>query len=306
MPVNTTFELLEYYSGLLIKQYLGKPQATAQIRAFVRGFLMAQTSVQTITFPVAPASGTFTLIYDEEETANIAWNAGVGTVQTRLRALTGLSAITVSGTIATGLTVTFTGVIAPALMLAIGDNSTNVEDPIFGETDQTLPLAVLNGYNLVGDNIAVGVQLDVLGKYTGVTRTGVGIYGQPITLVDSDFIQLIRMAILTNNSGSSLDTIETNLNSFFPGQVIITDYRNMRLNYLLSSTIGSEDLLQMFVTEGLLPKPMGVQVSVAVVPDLTNLFSFRTYSFTIPNGTSFNRYPSYNQTWKWLSYADFI
>lgn len=127
-----------------------------------------------------------------------------------------------------------------------------------------LPLAVQNAYNLTGETgVAVGVQLDVLGKYAGVSRTGFGFSG-PITLSDSDFLILIQLAIITNSSGSSLSTIQALLAQFFPGEVLVFDYQNMQMNYLISSTLGSQDLIQLFVTEGLLPKPMGVQLAAVI------------------------------------------
>lgn len=308
----TTRELLEYYSGLLIRQYITQPKAVATIQAFVRGFLMAQTSVQTVAFATAPASGAFRFNYDGVDTASIAWNDSAGTIQTDLQAITGLGSVTVAGSIASLLlTITFTGVIAPAVTLVVDNNTllNSGSQPVLtvvDETDLTLPLAVMNGYNLIGNDTAVGAQLDVLGKYAGVTRAGVGIYGQPITLVDSDFLNLIRMAIVTNNSGSSLETIIDNLNSFFPNDILVTDYKTMRISYLISSALGSQDLFEMFISQRLLPKPMGVQVSVAIVPSLTNIFAFRTYSFTVPNGKPFNRYTTFNTTWKWLRYSDVI
>ena len=141
----------------------------------------------------------------------------------------------------------------------------------------TLPLTLQNAFNLTGSNIAAGKQLDVLGKYAGVFRSGNGFTG-PITLNDSDFLQLIQLAIVTNNEGSDLSTIQSLLNRFFPNEIFVFDYRNMRMSYLISSTIGSQNLVQLFVTEGLLPRPMGVQLSVTVyAPIINSFFGFITY-----------------------------
>lgn len=136
----------------------------------------------------------------------------------------------------------------------------------------SLPIAVQNAFNLIGSNIAIGAQLDVLGKYTGVSRSGAGFAG-PIILDDADFLQLIRLAIVTNSEGSDLGTIENLLNQFFPnGEILVFDYQNMRMSYLINSSIGSQELVQLFVTEGLLPKPMGVQLAAPIYSNNLKFF----------------------------------
>lgn len=312
----TTLQLVQYYQNLLILQYKGKPKAAASVGVTVAPLLLPQTSVQKISFSAVPAAGFFTLVYQGQWTAFINWNDIASTIQGYLQVLPvtpspGLSEITVSGSIATELEVTFTGVIPPAQSLTVGtlalaDINGNPIEITITETDVTLPIAVQNAFNLMGEDTAVGVQLDVLGKYTGVSRNGTGFQGQPIILDDSDFLQLIKMAIVTNNSDASLQTIQNLLNQFFPGEVFVTDYKTMRLSYLISSTIGSQNLVQMFVTQKLLPKPTGVQINVAVVPDVTILFAFRTYGSALPNGKPFNRYTAFTKTWQWLSYVDIL
>ena len=215
----TTLELLEYYADLLILQYNGKPNASGTIETFANPIIMPQTSTQTIEFSSEPDSGAFTLTYDDVATASIAYNDNAAAIQTKLRAVTGLSSVTVTGSIASGLTVTFTGVTPPALLLVEGtntlqDGSDDVTITIT-ETDLTLPLAVQNGYNLTGDDTAIGDQLDVIGKYAGVSRSGQG-FSTNITLDDADFLQLIRAAIVQNSSGSSLYDIQALIAEFFP------------------------------------------------------------------------------------------
>jgi hypothetical protein len=306
----TTNELINYYANLLILQYVGKPRAYATVQLLAAGAVLPQTSVQKITFPSAPASGAFTLRYDGVNTASIAWNALTATVQTDLRAITGLENVTVLGSIAAqSLTIIFTDVPVPAKELTVSantlvDGSAASIVPVITEIDDTLPVAVQNAFNLNGDDTAVGVQLDTIAKYVGVTRSGNGLDGQPITLDDTDFLTLIRLAALTNSAGSSLETITTLLYQFFQNQILLYDYANMRFSYILASTIGSSDLIQLFLTEGLLPKPMGVQLSVVVVPTIDVLFGFRTYLSAAGVAKPFNRYGNWNFEWRWLSYAD--
>lgn len=154
---------------------------------------------------------------------------------------------------------------------------------------------------------AVGVQLDTLGKYAGVIRTGFGPAG-PITLDDNDFTALIQVAIIRNNAGSSLATIQDLLHTYFENQIFVFDYANMRMSYYINSSLGSLNLAIMFVTQGLLPKPMGVQLaSVIYAPNIDSFFGFRTYTHAAPTTVRpFNDYAAYQMNWPWLTYADAI
>ncbi len=112
------------------------------------------------------------------------------------------------------------------------------------------------------------------------------------------------MAIVQNSAGSSLSDIQALLYEFFPGQILVFDYQNMQMSYLVSTAIGSQDLLQLFVTEGILPRPMAVQVALIIyAPVITTFFGFRTYAAEAFNSTPFNSYADYQTDWPWLSYA---
>lgn len=305
-----TREIVNYYAGLLIIQYIGKSKAYATIQAQAAPVIMPQTTVDTIAFGAAPTSGVFTLSYGGETTANINYNDAAATIQTKLRALTGLSAITVTGSISgLLLTVTFTGVLSPAAELEVASSTLlATSDPVavtITETDETLPLAVQNGFNLISGTVtAVGDQLDVLGKYVGVSRNSVAVDGTPISLDDTDFLSLIRMAIARNSSGSSLSTIQAFLDQFFPDQILVFDYQNMHMSYFISSTVGSQELADAFVAQGLLPKPMGVRLTIVIAPVINAFFGFRTYTHAAdPNTSPFNDYSDYQTDWPWLTYA---
>lgn len=305
----TTFQLLQYYASLLILQYLGKPKAYATVQVLAAPALIAQTSTQTVSLSLVPSSGTFVLSYKGVSSAAINWNDSVGTIQTKLQAITGLASATVSGSLAAKLlTVTFTDVAPPAQSLAVVSSSLVSSGTAIvltiNETDITLPLAVQGGFNLIaGTGTAVGNQLDVLGKYAGVTRSGNGFTG-PITLNDADFLNLIYVAIARNSAGSSLATIQALIAQYFPGEMLVFDYQNMQMSYLISSAVGSINLVQLFVTEGLLPRPMAVSLSVIYAPIINTFFGFRTYALPAVNSTPFNTYSSYQTNRPWLSYAN--
>lgn len=306
-----TRELIDYYANLLILQYVGKARAYATIQTLVNPVVMPQVSTQEITFVLAPTSGTFVLSYDGVSSAAINWNDSAGTIQTKLQAIAGLESVTVSGAISDlSLIITFVDVPPPALILVLESNTLlNSGDSVgvtITETDETLPIAVQNSFNVTGTDYARGVQLDVIGKYAGVTRTGSG-FTAPITLDDADFISLIQVAIIKNSAGSSLATIQELLHQFFPDQILVFDYQNMQMSYLVSTSVGSPELIQLFITEGLLPEPMGVGISLIIYAPVINMFfGFRTYSAPAFNSTPFNDYADYQTDWPWLSYANAI
>lgn len=162
-----------------------------------------------------------------------------------------------------------------------------------------LPVAVQDAFSI---DEAEGVQLDVLGKYVGASRYTYT-PTNPITLDDDDFRTLIRMIIIKNNNGSSLQTIQNLLAMAFPGQVYVSDNQSMGLNYLILDSLGTPDLLDAIIYGDYLPRPMGVQSSATIVGSITkNFFGFRTYSAPGTNVSPFNFYANYQLNYPWLSY----
>lgn len=164
-----------------------------------------------------------------------------------------------------------------------------------------LPLDVQNGFNL---DSAVGAQLDVLGKYIGISRQGYDFSG-PVTLDDDSYRQVLKIKIIQNNLGSSLADIQDFMNTFFEGQIFVFDYLGMRIGYYLDTTVGSLQLAEFFIMQGLLPKPMGVQLSATIYgPDLDTFYGFRTYEHEAVNASPMNTYEDYNMNYPWLRYED--
>lgn len=166
-----------------------------------------------------------------------------------------------------------------------------------------LPNAVQNAFNL---DTAIGVQLDVIGKYIGVVRNGNGLRGQPITLDDSDFRALIRIGIIKNMSGSSLATIQALIHQYFPNEFFVYDPQDMQMSYLISASVGTTDLVEMFITQNLLPKPMGVQLASLIYLQTLEIFGMQDYNLSVANIFPFNDYDDYQTTWHWLNYDDTI
>ncbi len=80
------------------------------IVVLMNGAVSPVTAVQTITPSSVPTTGTYKLHFGAASTSALAANATAADIQTALRLLSGLSTITVAGTLATHVTVTMTGV----------------------------------------------------------------------------------------------------------------------------------------------------------------------------------------------------
>lgn len=164
-----------------------------------------------------------------------------------------------------------------------------------------LPLAVQDAFAVP---TAIGVQLDVLGKYAGVSRNQYDFSG-PVTLDDDDYRKLIQIQIIQNSSGSSLATIQQLLQTFFPDVIQVYDYQDMTMDYFFLSTIGSQQLAEVFIEGGFLPRPMAVRLRGTIVhPTIDNFFGFRTYYGPGENVNPFNSYADYQMDWPWLSYQN--
>ena len=166
-----------------------------------------------------------------------------------------------------------------------------------------MPNAVLNAFSL---GSAVGVQLDILGKYIGATRYGYNFSG-PMTLNDLQFTTFLQICIIQNSAGSDLNTLQNLLNTFFPGTIILFDHANMRIDYFFESSLGSQQLAEFFIMSNRLPKPMGVAIGVVIyAPVIKNFFSFCTGDYPAPANTGFNNGSAYLTNRPWLSYSDII
>lgn len=88
------------------------------------------TAVQRLSFSAAPASGSYKLTYGANTTGSIAFDATAADIQTALRLLAGLSSVTVTGTAATHVDVTFTGVSGAASLLVVSNDSLQTGTPV--------------------------------------------------------------------------------------------------------------------------------------------------------------------------------
>jgi hypothetical protein len=165
-----------------------------------------------------------------------------------------------------------------------------------------LPIDAVNAYNI---ETAIGKQLDILGKYIGQSRNGYDFSG-PVTLSDTDYRQILKLKIIQNNYGSSLSEIQNFLKTYFLDQIFVFDFSNMRIGYYVDTSI-TTTVLEFFIMSGLLPRPMGVEISsVIYFANLDIFFGFRTYYYSGYKNSPLNTYASYQTNRPWLKYADAV
>ncbi len=116
-------------------------------------------AVQTVTITGVPTGGTFTLTYAGATTGDLAYNISAADMQTALRALAGLSAVTVTlGSWA--YVITFTGVVGLAVPLVAASS-------LAGGTLPAISVAQTRIGSAVTGNVELAVQADYNGRPSG-------------------------------------------------------------------------------------------------------------------------------------------
>jgi hypothetical protein len=155
--------------------------------------------------------------------------------------------------------------------------------------------SVASAFNL---RTAVGAQLDIIGKYVGITRyqqasvssqpwwgyiryagggnpigyrryaggantTGLWLRysysSQPNTAIsDASYAALILLKIMVNQSHAQMNDVQQYIYNWFPGLITVQDNLNSSLTYAVSNSIP----LTTTVLQSVLPRPMGMSISV--------------------------------------------
>ena len=118
-------------SNLSITNVINISAATAQqgINAFNTSNMAIftddapQDAVLSIGFSGTAASGNFTLAFGGNATSSIAWNATLATITADIIAVTGMTNISVTGSIASGITITQPGVLGSILACTVTANT---------------------------------------------------------------------------------------------------------------------------------------------------------------------------------------
>ena len=150
-----------------------------------------------------------------------------------------------------------------------------------------ISLDVLNAFDL---ETAVGQQLDILGKYIGLSRqVNIFLPNQTTRLNDDDYRTLLKLKLITNNGRASTGDIKKSLYELFPDTIRVYDNRDMSYTYFVSDTL--QDLMTVIVSERLLPLPMSVDYRLIFVSkDVTKFFGFSNYTGINNNPNGFTRY----------------
>lgn len=159
-----------------------------------------------------------------------------------------------------------------------------------------LPKSVQDSYSLENGE---GVQLDTMAKYAGISRE------KYITnrIPDADFLNILKLAFLKNNSDSNLFNIKNQLKNYLNGAAItIRDHQDMTVRFYVDSTLISSTLLQLIIDEELLFRPMGVGRSIYYLKYINKIFSFRTYEKKISLTFGFNSIYNNDSMTSFLSY----
>lgn len=166
-----------------------------------------------------------------------------------------------------------------------------------------IPLEIQDAFNI---DTAVGVQLDLLGLYAGVSRVVPTMSGTQV-LSDSDFRFFIKLLIVKNTSSSTLYEIQALIKDYLSSALIVFDFKNMTMNYYFDAAFGSVVLAEAMVSLKLLPKPMAVSIGALIyINNIDQVFGYRNYDFDLVGITGFQSYGDYNLDQPWLSYTNAI
>jgi hypothetical protein len=135
---------------------------------------------------------------------------------------------------------------------AVADIQAEVTPIIMPMSDgNILPLAVQNAFDM---DTAVGVQLDTLGTYIGVTRQGSTFSGST-TLGDEDYKKLLHIVAQRNVLRADLSSIQDFFYNNFRGLFQVTDNLNMNMTYTYLGKTGENIVAEFFIEGGFLPVP---------------------------------------------------
>jgi hypothetical protein len=152
---------------------------------------------------------------------------------------------------------------------------------------------------------ATGKQLDILGKYIGLSRVGRTFSGD-VSLNDDSYRLALKIKIIQNNFGSSLFEIQNLLFQYFEGAIRAYDLEDMVLSYYFNSSVGPQSLAEFFILQNLLPKPMAVGLASVVYYDGGEFYGFDSYAGINTEASTYNTYADPFVEEKWLTYEDLI
>lgn len=144
------------------------------------------------------------------------------------------------------------------------------DEPVFdSDYGQIMPLAIPQAFVLAN---AVGQQLQFLGKLVGALNFGLNISGQFITLTDAQYSLLIFAVAARNQLRATNGNIDVFLNQYFSGILICVDQLGMAMSFTYLPPLGSVPWAELFITQGHLPRDLGVQANINYTYPVTGPF----------------------------------
>ena len=147
-------------------------------------------------------------------------------------------------------------------------------------TDQSpgeiMPLALLNAFDVT---TAVGQQLQYLAQLVGCSNSGYNLSGQFVKLSDNQFRILIIAKGAYNRLRGTTPAIQNFISTYFSGILRVSDDLNMQMTYTYLVSLGSLPWSELFITQGFLPRPLGVNMGPLVLGG--NFYAFVTSINTI-------------------------
>lgn len=135
----------------------------------------------------------------------------------------------------------------------------------------SLILAVRDVFNI---DTATGKNLDMLGKYLGVSRWYYDNVGTQIELTDEEFRMLIKFKAISNTSDASHYSIDQALYDFFGLSMRASSAGNMQMTFFITSD--AERVVEAAIQQRAIPTPLGVEANKIVVQD-KKFFGVVTY-----------------------------
>lgn len=235
-----------------------RTQAAQNSKIRVDGFPSSTltSEIQTVALGTAPDNvpdgGTFTLTYRGETTADIAWDATAGAIQTALEALSTVNSgdITVSGSISDGVTFTFANTLGNVDLLMINSSLTDGAASVtasISETTQGLDGYISRSSNTVDDVIA-GITLhlhdttDSSGEEITLTRDTESIENYLATMVQA------YNTVMTNIQESTAYDEETNTAGILMGDYTVRNIKSDISNPFVTLASGFLEDIDSFLT----------------------------------------------------------
>lgn len=155
-------------------------------------------AIQHFALSGVPASGSFTLAFDEGTTAAINWNDNAAAIQTKIRAVPGFDAAVVTGTLgAQAININLDGVYGPVTLPTVGGSGLL--------TSGIAPITITPTTTTAGETLAAAITRTAdLVQYFGIL--GTQIFVEADAIAAADVVQaLVKMAFFATRTQADIE-----------------------------------------------------------------------------------------------------